>query len=74
MTIYKIPVEWAVFGLLEVEANSIEQAMELVNQDCDLSGNEFALPNESDYIDGSFQISYGYTDEEIMEIFNGGVE
>lgn len=48
--IFKIPVEWAVFGVVEIEANSFEEAIEIF----DKTNDEIPLP-EGDYIDGSFK-------------------
>ena len=69
---YKVPVEWSVYAVLDVEADSLEEAVEMVKNDTDKNGNEFALP-DGDYIDGSFKL--GCDDiEEIRECFNGGVK
>ena len=48
----KLPVTWEVFGIVEVEANSIEEAMEKFDETCDL----IPLP-DGDYVDGSFDLS-----------------
>lgn len=41
----KLPVSWEVFGFVEVEADSIEEAMEFFEENAD----SFSLPNESEY-------------------------
>ena len=46
---FKIPVEWAVYGTVEVEANTLEEAIEIFDRTID----EIPL-REGDYIDGSF--------------------
>ena len=48
--IYKIPVSWEVYGAIEVEADSIEEAVNKFDEHED----EYSLP-EGDYIDGSFK-------------------
>jgi hypothetical protein len=48
---FRIAVEWEVCGIIEVEADSIDDAIEKV-QDPD-----FPLPTDSDYIDDSFTIN-----------------
>lgn len=51
---YKIPVCWEVSGFVEVEANSMKEAIEEFDREivdvCD-------LPQETEYIDGSFHRS-----------------
>lgn len=63
-TEFKIPVEWSVFGVVKIEANSIDEALEYFNENID----EISLP-EGDYIDNSFKLS-DYTKEEILELYN----
>lgn len=70
--VYKVPVTWEEFGMLEVEANSLAEALEMVRQDKDIDGYEFALPYGGVYADGSFRISDGYSEEEIADLFNEG--
>lgn len=49
---YKIPVSWQVYGVAEIEANSLQEAIELVEDDA------FPLPENAEYVDGSFEIDY----------------
>lgn len=55
---YKIPVEYASFGEVEVFASSLADAYDQLEKDEDRSkgGQNFSLP-EGDYIDGSFKCS-----------------
>lgn len=46
----KLPVTWEVCGLVEVEANSIEEAIEYFNQ----NASDIELPENPEYVDGSF--------------------
>lgn len=63
MPIYKIPVSYEMCGLIEVEADSIKEAIEYAIEHAD----DYDLPNEEHYIDGSWQTE---TDEEIVELYN----
>lgn len=49
----KLPIEYAVYGRIEIEADSIEEAIKKFNADPDL----FGLPFETEYIEGSFQLN-----------------
>ena len=49
----KLPVTWEVCGFVEVEANSIEDAVAYFNENSDY----ISLPKESEYVDGSFRLS-----------------
>lgn len=51
INIYQIPVVYSSWGIVEVEAVSLEDACELAR-----SG---PLPYNAEYIDGSFEIDYG---------------
>jgi len=51
MAKYKIPVEWSMCGMVEIEASSLEEAINIFDETQD----DIPLPDESDYIDGSFQ-------------------
>jgi hypothetical protein len=48
---FTIPVEWSVYSTVEIEAESLEEAVKIF----DNTINEIPLPRNSDYIDGSFQ-------------------
>jgi hypothetical protein len=47
--LYCIPVEWAVSGVMLVEAETIEEAIEQADNE--------PLPEASDYIAGSFEVN-----------------
>jgi hypothetical protein len=66
---YKIPVTWEMFGLIEVEAESVEQAIKMMNRDEDRDGNEFLFPQEQEYSEGSFMVTEGYAAQEILASF-----
>lgn len=62
MTKFKIPVTWEVFGIVEIEANSLDEAISIFDERSDY----IALPLENDYVDGSFKRE----DEEIISLNN----
>ena len=56
MKTYKIAVEWSVYSTVEVEAESLEDAILKVED------SDFPLPTDSDYIDNSFIVNRQVTD------------
>lgn len=50
---YSVPVTWEVYGRVKVEANSVEEAIEIIKKD----ENDMSLPTESYYVDDSFGLS-----------------
>lgn len=60
---YRIPVEWTVYGYMDVEAASLQDAVEHA---CD----DEPLPAENEYLDGTFRVDAvnlhaAYPDEEV---------
>ena len=51
MKIFKIPVEWESYGVIEIEAVDLQQAIKMVEND------DIPLPDNEEYIDGSFKIN-----------------
>lgn len=49
---FKIPVTWEVCGIVEVEACTLEDAIERFDNGY---GDMCGLPRDSEYIDGSFR-------------------
>lgn len=50
----KLPVTWSVCGIVEIEASSIEEAVERFNAEID----HIPLPHDGiAYVDGSFELS-----------------
>lgn len=49
--IFKIPVEWSVYATVEIEAESLEEAVKIFDETID----EIPLPTDCDYIDDSFK-------------------
>jgi hypothetical protein len=55
---YKIPCAWEMYGVMEVEAESLDAAIETAR----LHGE---LPTNAAYVDGSFEV-----DSEVVEDYN----
>jgi hypothetical protein len=51
MAIYKIPVTWEVCSTVEIEANSLDEAIAIF----DATEDEIGLPTEPNYVDSSFR-------------------
>lgn len=49
----KIAVSWEMCGFIEVEENTLEEAMENFKQNPD----KYELPRDGEYVDGSFSLS-----------------
>lgn len=65
MNEFLIPVEWAEYGTICVEANTIDEAIEIAK---DKKG-EIPLPTENFYIDGSWKVN---DDVALIKILNKG--
>ena len=59
--IWKIPVTWEMYGHVHVEAATIKEAIEKFKER-ESSSEDFPLPTDGEYVDGSFWLSD--TDEE----------
>jgi hypothetical protein len=62
MATWKIPVTWEVFGIVEIEAESLDEAIEIFDEKED----QIKLPFDSEYIDASFKRE----DEETIALHN----
>lgn len=60
----RLAVSWEMCGYVDVEADTLKEAMEKFNEESDC----IELPN-GDYVDGSFQLSTN--DIEVMRIMVG---
>lgn len=49
MKTYKIPVSWSVMATMEIEADSLAEAIE--------KADDASLPTDPDYMEGSFEIN-----------------
>ena len=58
-----LPVTWEAFGIVEIEANSIEEAVNYFNENSDYIN----MPKNSEYVDGSFRLSE--SDPDFIKLF-----
>lgn len=65
MKLWKIPVTWEVCGVVYLEANTLEEAIEQARDD----DGVIPLPTESDYVDGSWRVTEEDT-ETVRELYN----
>lgn len=65
---FKIPVEWCVYDTVEIEAESMEEAIEIFDETID----DIPLPTDWDYMEGSFKRSTQeeMKDEDYYKLFN----
>ena len=61
MKTYKIGVVWQMYGYVEVEANSLEEAVKEVED----GGGDIPLPSVADYVEGSFEVDHDGLVEEV---------
>lgn len=57
--IMKVAVTWEVCGYVDIEAETMEEAMEKFNKDSET----IPLPTDFEYVDGSFQLSSNDVEE-----------
>lgn len=62
---FKLEVVYEMSGYIEVEANSLKEAMDEFNENID----DYPLPYDAGYVDGSFRLSTEDV-EEMQEIIN----
>ena len=55
----KVAVTWEVCGYVDIEAETMEEAMEKFNKDSET----IPLPIDFEYVDGSFQLSSNDVEE-----------
>lgn len=60
---FKIPCSWEVYAYYEVEADSLEDAIDIVESGR-IGYNGFALPKNGGYVEDSFQIDHDIVEEE----------
>lgn len=52
--IFNIPVTWEVWGTVQIEAESLEEAIKIFDKE-EKEGIGYSLPLNSEYVDGSFR-------------------
>lgn len=60
---YSIPVNWSVWDKVDVEAESLEEAIQYVRDNADT----IPLGTEPEYIDGTYKIDDGQNGEATMD-------
>lgn len=55
---WRVPVEWCAFGVLRVEADTLEEAVLKVHNNPD----DYPLPDDDSYIEGTFKVSVYHED------------
>lgn len=63
MRIFKIPVTYEVHGTVDIEANTLEEAMKYANDNID----DLPLVEAPEYVDGSYEIN----DFDMAKFING---
>lgn len=69
MKSWRIPVTWEVCSTIWIEANTIEEAMEIARDEA----GEIPLPDDGNYVDGSWSLSYDDM-ESVRSLYNNGQE
>lgn len=64
---WRIPVKWTVESIAEVEADSLDEAMDILASRSEV---EFSVPEEENIVDADFNTDI----DEVRELFNGGQE
>ncbi len=61
-TVQRVAVTWEMCGYVDIEADTMEEAMEKVKEDMD----HIKLPENGEYVGGSFSLSSEDVDEMVM--------
>ena len=67
MKSWEVPVTWEMCGMVTVQADTLEEAVEIARDE----DGKIPFPDGAYYVDGSWDLSYDDV-EEIREIHNGG--
>lgn len=65
---WNIPVTWEMCGIVQIEADTLEEAMDIAKNDANVP-----LPEDKNYVDGSFDLSL-LEEEYIRECYNDNQE
>lgn len=65
MAIFEIPVEWSVFAMVKIEAETLEDAVKVFDETID----DIPLPVWPEYIDGSFKRCTQDDETETLEYY-----
>lgn len=67
---FKIPVYWEVTSVIEIEAESVEEAIRIFDETEQNDNGGFELPTDPEYVTDSFNRE----DEELIKEFNTLIE
>lgn len=56
---FKVPVTWEVYATIEVEAETLEEAMKIAEDE----DGEIPLPTQTEYVDGSWRVNVDSPEE-----------
>lgn len=70
MKTWRIPVVYQMWGLVEVEADTLEKAIEFARDE----DSPIPLPYDAEYLNGSWEVDLDGNVEEIREFYNGDEE
>jgi len=70
MPTYKIACTWQVYGELEIDAPTLDKAIEIAED------GDTPLPTTSDYVDSSFEVDHPMTEElnnnmHVLDVWQG---
>lgn len=65
MKIWRIPVSWSVSSVIDIEADTLAEAIEIAKDEAGI----IPLPDESSYVDGSWGLSMDEK-EEVRTLYN----
>ena len=65
MKIWRIPVSWSVSSVIDIEADTLAEAIEIAKDEAWI----IPLPDESSYVDGSWGLSMDEK-EEVRTLYN----
>ena len=65
MKCWHIPVTWGSYGVVEVEADTLSEAMEIAADE----SSDIPLPNDGDYAFGSWRL-FDYDEDMVRKFYN----
>lgn len=67
MKTWNIPITYSVSGMVKIEAETLEDAMRIAKDE----DEQIPLPDDADYIDGSWELSFGMDEIDIVrDLYN----
>lgn len=67
MKTWNIPITYSVSGMVKIEAETLEDAMRIAKDE----DEQIPLPDDADYIDGSWELSFDMDEIDIVrDLYN----